>query len=116
MREEHVEPKCFTRNAKTQARCATLNNPRSMCHFRLGQQSRARKNLAARSAVTLIASTNSRQFNAFLMDSKLNIVLHDAPTPCIAVGELLVESVLAATSFFLSSTAFRISHAIQALR
>ena len=48
------------------------------------------------------------------MESKLNIVLHDAPTPCIAVGELFVESVLAATSFFLSSIAFRISHAIQA--
>jgi len=42
------------------------------------------------------------------MESNLNIVLHDAPTPCIARGELLVESVLAATSFFLSSTAFRI--------
>jgi hypothetical protein len=59
---------------------------------------------------------NSRQFIAFLMESNSNIVLHDAPTPCIAGGELLVESVLTATSFFLSSIAFRISHAIQALR
>ena len=67
-------------------------------------------------SITLIISTNSSQSIAFLMESKLNIVLHDAPTPCIAVGELLVESVLAATSFFLSSTAFRISHATQALR
>jgi len=40
------------------------------------------------SAITLIGSTNSSQFIAFLMESKLNIVLHDAPTPCIAVGEL----------------------------
>jgi hypothetical protein len=40
------------------------------------------------SAIKLIASTNSSQFIAFLMESKLNIVLHDAPTPCIAVGEL----------------------------
>jgi hypothetical protein len=64
---------------------------------------------------SVIVSTNSRQFIAFLMESKLNIVLHDAPTLCIAVGELLVESVLAATSFFLSSTAFRISQAIQPL-
>ncbi len=66
--------------------------------------------------ISVIVSTNSRQFiTAFLMESKLNIVLHDAPTLCIAVGELLVESVLAATSFFLSSTAFRISQAIQPL-
>ncbi len=64
----------------------------------------------------LIGSTNSGQFIAFLMESKLNVVLHDAPIPCSAVGELLVESVLAATSFFLSSTALRISHAIQPLR
>jgi hypothetical protein len=53
-------------------------------------------------------ATNSHQFIAFLMESKLNIVLHDAPTRCNSVGELLVESILAATSFFLSSTAFRI--------
>jgi hypothetical protein len=50
-------------------------------------------------SITLIVSTNSSQSIAFLTESKLNIELQDAPTPCIAVGELLVESVLAATSF-----------------
>ena len=65
--------------------------------------------------LSVMVSTSSRQFIAFLMESKLNIVLHDAPTPCMTVGELLVESVLAATSFFLSSIALRISQAIQAL-
>jgi hypothetical protein len=52
----------------------------------------------------------SRQFIAFLMESKLNIVLHDAPTPCSEAGGLLIESVLAATSFFFGSIAFWISH------
>ncbi len=58
----------------------------------------------------LIVSTNSRQFIAFLMASKLNIVLQLAPTPCSEAGELLIESVLAATSFFFSSITFWISH------
>ena len=44
--------------------------------------------------------TNSNHFITFLMESKLNIVLHDAPTPRIAVGDWLVEWVLTATLLF----------------
>ena len=67
-------------------------------------------------SIPLIVASDFRQFIAFLMESKLNIVLHDTPALCNTDGELLIESVLAATTFFLSSTAFQISHATQPLR
>ena len=55
-----------------------------------------RESLGSVCSMTLIVSTNSGQSIAFLKEPKLNIALHDAPPPWIAVGELLIESVLAA--------------------
>jgi hypothetical protein len=50
-----------------------------MCHFPvLVNKAVCAKITRLGSAITLIASTNSRQFIAFLMASKSNIVLHDA--------------------------------------